>query len=108
MAHITISGKVNTNVAVARLMRGSTAIYAGIAASSRSSGFYNNIPANDDVVGSSTAVYLDSPATTSATTYKVQGLTNTGTFYVNRSANDNDASYSVRSVSSITVMEIGA
>lgn len=47
--------------------------------------------------------FLDSPATTSATTYKVQGKTSSGTFYVNGRGSADFAS-----VSTITVMEIAA
>ena len=47
--------------------------------------------------------FLDSPATTSATTYKVQGKTASGTVYVNRRATADFAS-----TSSIIVMEIAA
>ena len=46
--------------------------------------------------------YLDSPATTSATTYKIQWRTSGGTIYLNRRATDTYISVS----SSITVMEI--
>ena len=53
---------------------------------------------------------LDSPATTSATTYKVQGKINygTGTFYVNRQVNDADQTYIIRAASTITLMEVSA
>jgi hypothetical protein len=47
--------------------------------------------------------FLDSPATTSATTYKVQGRGSAGTFYVNRRATAD-----FNGTSSITVMEIAA
>ena len=47
--------------------------------------------------------FLDSPATTSATTYKIQGKTGSGTFYVNRRSVADFAS-----ISTITVMEIAA
>ena len=47
--------------------------------------------------------FLDSPATTAATTYKIQGRTNNGTFYVNRDGDGVNGS-----VSSITLMEISA
>jgi hypothetical protein len=50
--------------------------------------------------------YLDSPATTSATTYKVQMYTPSATGYINRTASDADANYTTRSASSITVMEV--
>ena len=54
-------------------------------------------------------IYLDSPATTSATTYAVQGRTGTaGTLYLNRSEIDTDSANYGRLTSSITVMEISA
>lgn len=51
--------------------------------------------------GSCSTTYLDSPATTSSTTYKVQirSTNNTGTMYMN---------YTGNSVSTITLMEISA
>ena len=52
--------------------------------------------------------WLDQPATTSATTYKVQGYGDAGTWYLNRTASDSNAIYGPRSVSTITVMEIAA
>jgi len=47
--------------------------------------------------------FLDSPATTSATTYKIQVRTNSGTVYLNRRLSTDTAS-----TSTITVMEIAA
>jgi hypothetical protein len=47
--------------------------------------------------------FLDSPATTSATTYKIQVKTNSGTVYLNRRLSTDTAS-----TSTITVMEIAA
>ena len=54
--------------------------------------------------------FLDSPSTTSATTYKVQMQTSGGvTAYVNRGIADRDTSlYDPRTASTITVMEIAA
>jgi hypothetical protein len=56
-------------------------------------------------IGSVSSSYLDSPATTSATTYKTQfsNQQGTGTVYVQNYANDNTYSQST-----ITLMEIGA
>lgn len=60
--------------------------------------------------GSYAGTFLDSPATTSAITYQVQGTGhNTGsTFYVNRSATFSDSAigYNATTSSTITVMEI--
>jgi hypothetical protein len=57
--------------------------------------------------------YLDSPATTAATTYGVSiTFTETGTspvtVYCNRGRNDTNAAYTMSTASTITVMEISA
>ena len=60
-----------------------------------------------NLVGGSGCSYLDSPSTTSATTYKIQGFIGGSTQYVNRSIRDNDAAgYDPRSTSSLTLMEV--
>jgi len=93
-----------------QLLRGSTAISVGTSTSTR-------IPASVSVGAAATSAqffsgvtFLDSPATTSATTYKMQIKANGGgaTVYVNRSSNDVDDPAIFRTASSITVMEIGA
>jgi len=97
------------------LLRGSTQIYLGDAASSRTraSSFMTSHNVTDfgayemfDLSGS----FLDSPATTSATTYKIQMRSqNSGRdFVLNRHFNDGDGSGSPRTASSLTVMEIKA
>ena len=52
--------------------------------------------------------FLDSPSTTSATTYKIQVRTHDGshTLYINRPENNNDETYTGRFTSSITAMEV--
>ena len=52
--------------------------------------------------------FLDSPSTTSVTTYKIQVLSNDSsrTLYINRPENDNNQSYIGRFTSSLTAMEI--
>ena len=95
-----------------QIVRGSTAIGIADAAGSRTrAGFtvggagYTN-GGYDTYTASQT--YLDSPATTSATTYKLQGYTSNSAyaFVVNRSYLDNDNSWQPRGTSSITVTEI--
>lgn len=61
---------------------------------------------NGDKVAPVAGNFLDSPATTSAITYKFQMRNWAGTSYVNRTPNDTDAGYTSRSTSTITVMEI--
>jgi len=56
-------------------------------------------------------VFLDSPSTTSSTTYSIKhtDATGTGTYYINRSHRDNNASgYDPRFVSNMVLMEVGA
>jgi len=61
------------------------------------------------VVYNTTIMYLDSPSTTSATTYAV-GVehfhSSSDTWSVNRSIQDTDASYGSRTVSTITAIEV--
>lgn len=93
-----------------RLVRDSTAIFIGNAAGNRSLGFYG-IDTNAigvTAVLPQTISYLDSPATTSAITYKIQGKTGSSLWYVNRSSSDDDQVYRTRTASSIIVMEIAA
>ena len=99
-----------------QLSGGNTSTYVGAAAGSRQRVAY--FAADDyfngaSLAGNETAFmaflnYLDSPATTSSTTYKLQGSTdNNGSFYINRTGADVDSSgEGGRSASSITVMEI--
>jgi len=89
------------------LVRNSTEIFkADTASSRRSATSVINTPTQMQLTYS--AEYLDSPSTTSATTYKVQILSSNGTaIYINRSGRDtNLLAYDGRTVSSITVMEI--
>jgi hypothetical protein len=95
-----------------RLLRGATSLAAGAAASNRTgaAGLVINTGHPGQVLMNSSS-YLDSPNTTSATTYKLQGTSNWsggGSSYVNRSTRDVDLpGYDGRSSSSLTIMEIG-
>ena len=104
---------VNANVGLGdavvtlRLLRDSTVIFAGDAAGTRPVGFYGtseNLGAN---IFNSGGIFLDSPATTSATSYKVQMRVNANAGYLNRNNLDTDG-LMPRVTSSITVMEISA
>ena len=95
------------NNAMIRLVRDSTAIAVGNADGSRVQGS-SQLRILDELAGLNFSVnFLDSPATTSSTTYKVQfDMQSGGTGFVNRLANNADNSNFARTVSSITVMEI--
>jgi hypothetical protein len=100
--------EAGVSAAFFRLVRGSTAINQGDAAGSRTLGFGNTYQAaTSDTIEQLSGTFVDSPATTSATTYKIQ-VTCGGILYINRSAADSNAAYGMRVGSSITVMEIGA
>jgi hypothetical protein len=91
-----------------RLVRNSTAIAIGDVAGSRtqttSAGFASN---TNNLISMHNMNFLDSPATTSSTTYKIQIQSdNSSTQVVNRCVRDDNASYESRGVSTITVMEI--
>ncbi len=104
-----IKGQSGSN-ATTRLMRDSTAIFVGTSSGSRtvSSGgdlFGYGSPGGAGQIA--THFYVDSPATVSSVTYKVQLWAYASyTAYINTTYNDTDASYSFRGASSITVMEI--
>jgi hypothetical protein len=104
-------GQIGVNSASAvgfALLRDSTVIGAAEAAGSRILTSVGGVFVADR--GSSLSyTFLDSPATTSATTYKVQVYINSGlTVAINKSNSDLDSSIYSRSASTITVMEIAA
>jgi len=112
---------INANIAVGtsgaqlhffRLMRNSTAICVGDSAGSRAQVSFAWYYGNSDYVshtGSLPLFFLDSPLTTSATTYKLQMAVQSNTAWVNRNNSDTDsAQYGARATSTITVMEIAA
>jgi len=109
MCHVGVGGKYwNTTGTTLNLVRGSTNILT--AASNGYSVFFNALAGtigNTDYAGTVLPlIYLDSPATTSATTYKVQVgncINATDTGYINRTIVD---VVNTRTTSTITVMEI--
>ena len=95
-----------------QLVRGSTSLLIGDADSSRGrSTFGAWLPNNSDVEYEGNVFsgsYLDSPSTTSATTYKIQMRVSQNTGYLNRLQGDGDAAYTPRMASSIILMEVAA
>ena len=105
----------NTNVSASdvcsvQLLRGSTPIFNGDSGGgSRFQATVGGVAVvNGDKVAPVSAMYLDSPSTTSSITYKIQVRNLSGTVTVNKPLNDSDASYTARTASSITVMEVAA
>jgi hypothetical protein len=99
--------------AFVRLMRDSTAIYIGDAAGSRTRATYSTADdPSSQWIYQGAGIFLDSPATTGATVYKIQmsseASPNTGTVYINSSGEDLTTADFARTASSITVMEVSA
>jgi len=91
------------------LVRDSTQIYLGDTASARTraSSACWEAGSNANAVYNLSGQYLDSPSSTSATTYKLQYNVETGgTCYVGRSTADSDGEGLSRTAQSITVMEV--
>ena len=107
-------GSVQFQSVAIQLLRDSTAIGNGDASGSRLPCFTDIRQTDQYECELYNGQYLDSPATTSAITYKIQWRkpydynSTTSTIYLNRSSNDGDTNDRPRCSSSITVMEISA
>ena len=108
VATVTTGG--TTGAQYYRIVRDSTAICVGDAASSRTPvSLVQNSSSHSNGLRNITQNFLDSPNTTSATTYKIQWRVQNSpsvTIYLNRSSDDSDTESFGRGASSITVMEI--
>jgi hypothetical protein len=104
-------GASGNNGILTTLKRGATSIGVGNAAGSRQqvSATMGGEIGSAALSNLSGMTFLDSPATTSATTYSVNISHTSGaaqTMYVNRTSTDPDSSNYHRSISTITVMEV--
>ena len=96
-----------------KLLRGSTDIFVGDASGNKVRCFFGGYMGglHAGLTLPVTGNFLDSPSTTSATTYKIQtGVIHTTgyTIVVNRSMSDTDFNYNPRTASSIVLMEVSA
>lgn len=110
---VMVQGNVGNNSAangcLFTLLRGATQIDIGDAASNRARVSTQTYNPGDNRFVNFGLTFLDSPATTSATTYKLQTRVDlAGTMYLNRSFTDADLGSNGRGASTITVMEISA
>ena len=96
-----------------RIRRDSTTLFVGNADGTRTQASVHSGLASgsgDAVTQQNSSIqFLDSPNTTSAVTYKLQGKCQSGAYFViNRSRVDDNADYIGRTASSITLMEVAA
>tara|TARA_R110002096_G_scaffold112892_1_gene245649 strand:- start:486 stop:1268 length:783 start_codon:yes stop_codon:yes gene_type:complete len=104
--HLMIGNAGNTGLRW-QILRGSTAVAIGDAASSRIRGTFGSTSEDSNETGyQSNIMYLDSPNTTDATTYKLQCSSRSNQIRVNHYGSDTDSGNFTRGVSTITVMEI--
>ena len=94
----------------AQLIRDSTVIGGGAAVGNRRSATSRGFNAGADHAEQFNGLFLDSPATTSATTYKLAVFGNGATIYVGRNSSNTDDSSArqVRSALTITAIEVAA
>ena len=114
IATVAMSGTAaaGTNQGI-QIVRDSTAIGIGDAAGSRTRATYGTyqpggLVQNNAVTFLGGGHVLDSPNTTSATTYKVQMRVSGSTGVVNRNGDDADSSINYRMASTITAFEVSA
>ncbi len=104
---VQVVGDTGVGSAFWQLVRGATAIAIGDTEGSRRRSTGQAYSADNNTAFSGSINYLDAPATTSATTYKVQILADGGgSAFVNRSEGFGDNTAHAVNASSITVMEI--
>ena len=108
--HLHVATTIGNYTVFSRIMRDSTAIGIGDQVGSRPR--VSNITWSNNESYQTTAIdnaFLDSPNTTSATTYKIQWTDSYGqTLYLNRGITDSDSIYYPCTSSHITVMEVAA
>jgi hypothetical protein len=109
LASVSVGGNDGSRF-VFGLTGGNTATaYIGDTAGSRKQVATGQIPAEPNGLMNVSLMYLDSPSTTSSTTYSVQTAAIAGeTVYINRAITDTDNANHCRGASTITVMEISA
>jgi len=105
---LAINGTSTVNAVQAVLLRDSTQIAIGDAAGSRTRSTVGNSEGAATEIQTANIMFLDSPATTSATTYKIQIRSNSSpaTSFINRTSTDSDSTGFSRAISTITVMEV--
>ena len=92
-----------------KLSGGNAGTYIGASPGSRIAAVFGgySTPNMSESVMMGTIVYLDSPATTSATTYGVDVRTaSAGSVFINQSSSDSNDNSKTRGASSITVFEV--
>jgi hypothetical protein len=95
------------SISMIRMLRNGSLIDAGAASGSAGQGLQNTSATNENFQTGVPITFVDSPASTSALTYKIQTTTETGyTVWVNRTAGNLNDARQARTASNLIVMEI--
>ena len=108
MSHVSM-GATNGYRFALRLVRGSTNILLGDQSGNRSRATVSHQGSGGNIIDQTLPIFfLDSPATTNATTYKIQAAAEQagGTWYMNRGGAASDNSTVYVATSSLSVMEV--
>jgi len=106
MSNTPISA-VATYASFIQLYRDTTQIFMGDAASSRIRASMSSVVTNNRQLWTHSICYLDSPSSTSAIDYTIKWFGQvSGTFYMNRTEDDQDSALYGRVAASITAMEV--
>lgn len=109
LASVSVGGNDASRFVFGLTGGNSATAYIGDSAGTRKRVATGQVPADALGFMNVSLMFLDSPATTSSTTYSVQCAALAGeTVYINRAGNDTDGTNRGRGASTITVMEISA
>ena len=106
-ANFSFDTSATTHFAAIKALRGVTDLSVGDAAGSRVRCAVWGASYSNQATVNRSMTWLDSPSTTSATTYKLQIQMDGGTFYLNRATTDTDNASFPRTISTLTATEIG-
>ena len=109
LCSIALSGSQDGTGRSFRFIRGSTHVGGGSEGSRKSVNFFSSpMSADNNMAGSVGGHFLDSPSTTSATTYKVQmtGYNSGVTTYINTNQSRNGQAYDDIASSHLTLIEV--
>ena len=108
--NINVSINSDSNIAFFQIVRGSTAVGNGTQGSSRTKCHtaLRGQHSDNNPHGVTAGEFLDSPSTTSATTYKIQYHVDGNTCFINKATGDSDSAAHPSPLSPLTLMEVSA
>ena len=107
---MTVAINSDSNIAFFQILRGSTAVGNGNQGTNRVKchSALRGQHSDSNPSGVTSGEFLDTPSTTSATTYKIQFRIDGNTVYINRAPGDSDQAFHPSPLAAITLMEVAA